>query len=124
MRQECNSQIVAFPAEPNTASGTSGAAPEGLGQKRVQSWYVAATARLRNIAATIGLLLVLYIGSYFATAFATGAGWMEVATRQRIVWTVHQPLSMYAVSEPISGRRYINDANGWLFTFGWQWFHE
>ena len=108
----------------HSASGAPGTPPEALGQMWVHHWFVAALARLRIIAATMGLLLVLYTGSYFAMAFATGAGWMEVATRHRIVWTVYWPISTCAVSEPLSGPRYINDANGWFFTIGWQWLHE
>ena len=92
--------------------------------KRVHRWFGTALARLQLAATTIGMLLVLYFGSYFATAFATGAGWMEATTRQQIVWTVHRPISKWAVNEPVSGPRHINETNGWFFTKGWQWLHE
>jgi hypothetical protein len=97
---------------------------DALTQKRVHRWFGAALDRLPIIVAAMGLLLVLYVGSYFAMAFATGAGWMEVATRHRIVWTVYWPLSTCAVNEPPRGPRYINDANGWFFRIGRQCLHE
>lgn len=80
--------------------------------------------RLRVLAILLCLLPVLYVGSYFALAFATGAGWMEVETRQRIVWTVHRPLSQWATSDTLPGKTWVNDANGWWFTLGGNWLHE
>lgn len=76
------------------------------------------TEFLRSAAST---WTIVYVGSYFATAFATGAGWMDSETRSQIVWTVHWPISKLAVNEPFSGPRVINNANGWFFTIGWNW---
>ena len=113
MQKQSDSPLPASVVSPSIcASDARAATPKALGRK------------LRIIAATMALLLVLYVGSYFATAFATGAGWMEVATRHRIVWTVYWPISKCAVSEPLSGPRYINEANGWFFTIGWRCLHK
>lgn len=108
----------------NSASNTHPTTLDALPQKRVHRWFATALGRLQIAVAAIGLLMALYFGSYFATALATGAGWMEATTRQRIVWTVHRPISTWAVNESVSGPRFVNDANGWFFTIGWQWFHE
>lgn len=107
-------------SQPTSTSDSCAVPPEPLNRKSARRWFVAALHRLQIIVATMGLLLILYVGSYFATAFATGAGWMEVATRQRIVWTVYWPLSKCAVRESRSGPRFINDANAWFFKVGWQ----
>jgi hypothetical protein len=113
MQKQSDSPLPALVLSPSiSASDARAASREALGEK------------LRIIAATMALLLVLYVGSYLATAFATGAGWMEVGTRHWIVWTVYWPISKCAVSERHPGPRYLNDANGWFFTIGWRWLHK
>jgi hypothetical protein len=75
------------------------------------------------IVAAVMLAPVLYVGSYFALAFACGAGWMEKPTRERIVWRAYRPISEYARSD-FPERLYFKDANNWFHAAGWKWFRE
>jgi hypothetical protein len=103
------SNLTASHRKPGSAGDTHSEAPEALVRRSCNRW---------TSAGIVVLTLFLYVSSYFATAVATGAGWMEVDTRHRIVWTVYWPISRCAVNERPSGPRFIYHANGWFFKLG------
>ena len=88
------------------------------------TWLARATSWLKVGTVATLVLMMLYVGTYFGTAFACGAGWMESGTRRQIVWTVHWPISKHAVSESLDGPRVVNRANAWCLQLGWNHFHR
>ena len=88
------------------------------------TWLAVVTSWLKVGTVATLVLMMLYVGTYFGTAFACGAGWMESGTRRQIVWTVHWPISKHAVNESLDGPRVVNRANAWCFQLGWNHFHR